>query len=84
MEILINTPTIKKLLHEGRTLELPKFIEAGRDVGMQTFNQALYDLYARKMVKVEDALAHATSPEELLLMVEGIASGIKAKEMAQY
>ena len=51
---------------------------------MQTFNQALYDLYARKMVKLEDALAHATSPEELRLMVEGIASGIKAKEMAQY
>ena len=84
VEILINTPTIKKLLHEGRTLELPKFIEAGRDVGMQTFNQALYDLYARKMVKLEDGLAHATSPEELRLMVEGIASGIKAKEMAQY
>ena len=84
VEVMINTPTIKKLLHEGRTLELHKFIEGGRDVGMQTFNQALYDLYAKKIVKLEDALAYATSPEELRLMVEGIASGVQAKEMANY
>ena len=77
VELMVATPTIKKLLHEGKTLELTKFIEGGREFGMQTFNQALYDLFARKLIKLEDAMAYATSPAELRLMVEGIASGIK-------
>jgi len=81
VEIMLGTPTIKKLLHEGKTLELPQYIEAGKQVGMQTFNQALFDLYQRKMIKLEDAMAYATSPAEFRLMVEGIASGVKAKEV---
>lgn len=84
LEILIGTPTIKKLLHEGRTLELPKFIFSGRDVGMQTFNQSLFDLYIAGVVKLEDAMAYATSPSEFRLMVEGIATGTQAKDMADY
>ena len=81
VELMIGTPTIKKLLHEGKTLELPQHIAAGRQVGMQTFNQALYDLYVENKIKLEDALAYATSPAEFRLMVEGIASGVQAKEM---
>ena len=84
VELMIGTPTIKKLLHEGKTLELPQHIEAGQPVGMQTFNQALFSLYSRKMIKLEDALAYATSPAEFRLMVEGIASGTKAREMLDF
>lgn len=84
LEIMIGTPTIRKLLHEGKTLELPQHIEMGRQVGMQTFNQALYDLYMKKMIKLEDAMSYATSPAEFRLMVEGIASGVKAREMRPY
>jgi len=84
LEIMIGTPTVKKLLHEGKTLELPQYIESGRQVGMQTFNQALFDLYSRKLIKLEDAMAYATSPAEFRLMVEGIATGTRAKEMHQF
>lgn len=84
VELLIATPTIKKLLHEGKTLELPKYIEAGRDVGMQTFNQALFDMYTAGLVKLEDALAYATSPSEFRLMVEGIETGTRSKDMHKY
>jgi len=80
LEIMIGTPLIRKLLHEGKTLELPQYIEQGGHVGMQTFNQSLLDLYQRKMVRMEDALAYATSPDEFRLMVEGIATGVKARE----
>lgn len=80
VEVMIATPTIKKLLYEGKTLELSQHIEAGGHVGMQSFNQSLLSLYKRKMIKMEDALAYATSPDEFRLMAEGITSGVRAKE----
>ncbi len=80
VEIMINTPTIKKLLHEGRTLELAQHIEQGGHVGMQTFNQSLLDLYKKKLITYEDAVMNATSPDEFRLLAEGISTGVKAKE----
>ncbi len=80
IEVMVGTPLIRKLLHEGKTLELPQYIEQGAHVGMQTFNQALLDLYRRKMIRMEDALAYATSPDEFRLMAEGIATGVRAQE----
>jgi hypothetical protein len=38
----------------------------------------------KKMIKLEDAMAYATSPAEFRLMVEGIASGVRAREMRPY
>ncbi|MBX7244790.1 MAG: PilT/PilU family type 4a pilus ATPase [Candidatus Sumerlaeaceae bacterium] len=81
VEIMVGTSSIRKLLHEGKTLELPQYIEGGGHVGMQTFNQALLALYRSKKIKLEDALAYATSADEFRLMAEGIASGVRAKEM---
>jgi twitching motility protein PilT len=80
LEIMVGTPSIRKLLHEGKTLELPQYIEQGAHVGMQTFNQSLLKLYQAKMIRMEDALAFATSPDEFRLMAEGIATGVKARE----
>jgi Tfp pilus assembly ATPase PilU len=80
LEIMVGTPLIRKLLHEGKTLELPQYIEQGGHVGMQTFNQSLLKLYQSKTIRMEDALAYATSPDEFRLMAEGIATGVKARE----
>lgn len=74
-EVLINTPYIRKLIHEGKTLEILPQIEEGRHWGMQSFNQALFDLVRSRKVTYEDAMTYATSPEELKLMIEGIRSG---------
>lgn len=76
-EILISTPLIKKLLNEGKTMELLPNIMEGAHWGMQSFNQALHKLIVTDMISYETALTYATSPEELKLMVEGIASGTK-------
>lgn len=81
VEVMVSTPIIKKLLHEGKTLELPQHIEAGAHVGMQTFNQALLALYRSKKIKLEDALIYATSPDEFRLAADGIATGVRAREM---
>ncbi len=81
VEVMVATPIIRKLLHDGKTLELPQYIESGSHVGMQTFNQSLLQLYKSKKIRLEDALTYASSADEFRLMSEGIASGVKAKEM---
>jgi twitching motility protein PilT len=75
VELMISTPLIRKLLFEGRTTELPQHIAAGREEGMQTFNQALAAMYQSKKVSKDDAMSFATSPDELRLMLEGVLSG---------
>ncbi len=75
VEVLFNTPTIRKLIFEGKILEIQQYLETGQHVGMQTFNQSLYYLYQRNLITYEDALQYASSPDEFRLMVEGIASG---------
>ena len=84
VEIMMATSTIRKLLHEGKTLELPQHIEGGHHSGMQTFNQSLLQLYRTKRIKMEDALLYATSADEFRLMADGIASGVKQREFGQY
>lgn len=75
VEVMIATPVIRKLLHEGRTLELSQYIMQGEEDGMQTFNQSLVRLYQQGLVKYEVAIAYATSPDEFRLAAEGVASG---------
>lgn len=74
-EILVATPLIKKLLNEGKTMELLPAIQEGFHWGMQSFNQALHKLILDDLVATDVAMSYATSPEELRLMVEGISSG---------
>ena len=74
-EILIATPIIKKMLHEGRTLEIPEHIAEGGHIGMKTFNQALINLINEGLVTYEDALKYAGSADELRLAHEGVNTG---------
>ena len=70
-----NTPMIQKLIHEGKTLELANHIAEGAHAGMQTFNMSLLNLYKSGRIKLQDALAFSSSPDEFRLMAEGISSG---------
>ncbi len=78
IEIMVSTPTIRKMLHEGRTLELADVIKEGEQDGMQTFNQSLMKLIHTNLVSYETALNYATSPDELRLAYQGLASGTTA------
>lgn len=75
LEILLNSPRVKKLILEGDTTKIPAAIQSSRTEGMQTFNQALVDLV--KAGKVEEAEALRVSPkaDELKMNLKGIFSG---------
>jgi pilus retraction protein PilT len=72
LEILINTPTVRKMLEENRLEKLGAAIETGRDDGMQNFNQALYDLVKERRITEKEALLKASNPQALEMMFKGI------------
>jgi twitching motility protein PilT len=72
LEILINTPTVRKLLEENRLEKLGAAIETGLDDGMQTFNQALFNLVKEGKVTEKEALLKATNAQALEMNFKGI------------
>jgi twitching motility protein PilT len=72
VEILINTPTVKKLIEENRLDKLPAAIETGNDDGMINFNQALFQLVKAGKVSEQEALSKATNPQALEMNFKGI------------
>jgi len=71
-EILINTGTVRKLIEENRLEKLAAAIETGTDEGMQSFNQALFNLVKQGKVTEKDALAKATNAQALEMNFKGI------------
>src|SRR5580765_171618 len=72
IEILINTPTVKKLMEENRLDKLPAAIETGTDDGMLNFNQALFQLMKKGKVSEQEALNKASNPQALEMNFKGI------------
>jgi twitching motility protein PilT len=78
MEILLNSPRIKKLVLEGDTTKILGAIQSSRSEGMQTFNQALVDLVKGGKVEEAEALRCSPKPDELKMNLKGIFSGTSA------
>ena len=72
LEILINTPMVRKLLEDNRLDKLPAAIETSQDDGMLTFNQALFDLVKAGRVTEKEAMSKATNPQALEMNFKGI------------
>jgi len=72
LEILINTPMVRKLLEENRLDKLPAAIETSVDDGMLTFNQSLFNLVKAGRVTEKEALSKATNPQALEMNFKGI------------
>jgi twitching motility protein PilT len=72
LEILINTPTVKKLIEDNRLDKLPAAIETGTEDGMINFNQSLYQLVKQGKVSEPEALSKATNPQALEMNFKGI------------
>ena len=70
VEVLINTPLAADLIRKGEVHELKALMKRSTELGMQTFDQALYDLYTQGEITYEDALAHADSANDLRLMIK--------------
>ena len=72
LEIMINSPLIKKMLEENRLDKLTAAIETGSDDGMLTFNQSLFNLVKSGRVTEKEALGKASNPQALEMNFKGI------------
>ena len=70
IEILLNTPLVSDLIRKGEVHKLKELMKNSRENGMQTFDQALYDLYTAGRISYEDALNSADSRNEVRLMIK--------------
>ncbi|MEM8766419.1 MAG: PilT/PilU family type 4a pilus ATPase [Pseudomonadota bacterium] len=70
IEVMINTPLMGDHIRKGEVHLLKELMSKSTEHGMQTFDQALYKLYAEHEITYETALAHADSPNDLRLMIK--------------
>jgi twitching motility protein PilU len=70
VEIMLNTPLISDLIFKGEVGEIKEIMKKSRELGMQTFDQALFDLYEGNYVTYEDALRNADSVNDLRLQIK--------------
>jgi twitching motility protein PilU len=70
VEVMINTPLISDLIFKGEVQEIREVIKRSREQGMQTFDQALFDLHEAGHISYEDALRNADSVNDLRLQVK--------------
>ncbi|MDH5357886.1 MAG: PilT/PilU family type 4a pilus ATPase [Gammaproteobacteria bacterium] len=70
VEVLLNTPLIADLIEKGKVSEIKEVMKRSRELGMQTFDQAVYDLYKAGEITYEDALKNSDSANEVRLMIK--------------
>ena len=70
VEVMLNTPLIADLIFKGEVAEIKELMKRSREQGMQTFDQALFDLYESHEVSLEDALRNADSLNDLRLQIK--------------
>ena len=70
VEIMLNSPLISDLIFKGEVAEIKEIMKRSRELGMQTFDQSLFDLYESYTIKYEDALRNADSVNDLRLQIK--------------
>ncbi|MBT6277931.1 MAG: PilT/PilU family type 4a pilus ATPase [Chromatiales bacterium] len=80
IEILINSPLIKDLILKGDLHEIKPIMKKSRELGMQTFDQALFDLYESDAITYDDAMRYADSMNELRLRIKLEGRAAKAQD----
>ena len=70
IEILLNSQLIGDYIRKGEVHEIKPVMKRSRELGMQTFDQALFDLYENGQITYRDAIKHADSPNDLRLLIK--------------
>ena len=70
VEVMLNSPLIADLIFKGNVPEIKEIMKRSRELGMQTFDQALFDLYEAEQITYEDALRNADSINDLRLQIK--------------
>lgn len=70
IEVMINSPLISDYIRKGEIHEIKPIMKRSREINMQTFDQALFDLYENGDITYKDAISNADSPNDLRLMIK--------------
>ncbi|HAH96906.1 MAG TPA: type IV pili twitching motility protein PilT, partial [Firmicutes bacterium] len=60
----VATPAVRNLIREGKTHQIYSLLQTGSKLGMQSLDASLRDLYARRIISLQEALMRASDPEE--------------------
>ena len=82
VEIMLNSPLISDLIFKGEVHEIKEIMKKSRELGMQTFDQHLFELYENGSISYEDALRNADSVNELRLMIKLQGKESKEKDLS--
>ena len=81
IEIMLNSPLISDQIFKGNVHEIKEVMAKSREIGMQTFDQALFDLYENGAISYEDALRNADSVNDLRLQIKLKGSESKERDL---
>ncbi len=82
VEVLLNTPLISDLIFKGDVSEIKEIMKKSRNLGMQTFDQALFDGFENNQITFEDALRNADSVNDLRLQIKLNSQRAKTVDLA--
>ncbi|MBD7960008.1 MULTISPECIES: PilT/PilU family type 4a pilus ATPase [Comamonas] len=82
LEVMLNTPLISDLIAKGDVVEIKEIMKRSRELGMQTFDQSLFELYESGVVMYEDALRSADSVNDLRLQIKLHSKRVKNTDLA--
>ena len=81
IEVMLNSPLISDLIFKGNVHEIKEIMKKSRELGMQTFDAALFELYEADKISYEDALRNADSLNELRLQIKLEGKDAKGKDL---
>ncbi len=82
VEVMLNTPLISDLIFKGDVSEIKEIMKKSRNLGMQTFDQALFDAFETNMITYEDALRNADSVNDLRLQIKLNSQRAKSTDLS--
>jgi twitching motility protein PilU len=81
IEIMLNSPLISDLIFKGQVHEIKELMKKSRELGMQTFDQSLFDLFEADKITYEDALRNADSVNDLRLAIKLEGKAAKTRDL---
>ena len=82
VEVMLNSPLISDLIFKGEVSEIKEIMKKSRNLGMQTFDQALFDAYENNVISYEDALRNADSVNDLRLQIKLNSQRAKSQDLS--
>jgi len=82
VEVMLNSPLISDLVFKGEVAEIKEIMKKSTQMGMQTFDQALFNAFEANVISYEDALRNADSVNDLRLQIKLNSQRAKTQDLA--